>query len=101
MIPDHIISPESGRMFSDAEISTPLTMSYFAQETNITVQITMYSNGQHVVRLLGRQEGVGQESPLVAVSVQGYRCDGKWQEVPVWKVRERLIEKVEWDQGLA
>jgi hypothetical protein len=99
-IPDHVISPSSWELFSDAEILTPLTLCYFARETDITVQITGYANGQYVVRLLGPQ-GCAGDIPLVAVSVSEYRNGGQWQDVPTWRIREKLIEKVEWDQGLA
>jgi len=99
-IPEHVISPSSWEFFSDADLLTPLTLCYFARETNITVQITGYANGQYVVRLLGRQGGCG-DMPLVAVSVSEYRKGGEWQDVPTWRIRQKLIEKVEWDQGLA
>jgi len=107
-IPDHVISPSLWRVFLDPDVLTPLTLSYFVGETNITVQITGYSNGQYVVRLLLGRQLCGDnechmmgEIPLVAVSFADYRCDGEWQNLPVRSVREKLIEKVEWDQLLA
>jgi len=79
-----------------------MTLLYFARGTNITVEITGYSNGQYVVRLLGRQlADENLERALVAVSISDYQCDGEWQDVPCRKVREMLAEKVEWDQELA
>jgi hypothetical protein len=74
--------------------------SYGVPETNITVEVTGYANEQYVVRLLGQQgfEGDNEMSPLVAVSVHGNESDGQRYDVPAWKVRETLVERIGWDK---
>jgi len=74
--------------------------SYQVPETNITFEVTGYVNEQYVVRLLG-QQGFDEDmemSPLVAVSVHGNESDGQRYDVPAWKVRETLVERIEWDK---
>lgn len=73
-------------------------MRYFVPETNITVEVTGYANGQFVVRLQQSDEGLSPGRPLVAVSISG-RGDGR-MEVPAWKVRENLMERVAWNRDL-
>jgi hypothetical protein len=107
MLPDHVLSPSSWKLYAfDPTKSSPLTLFYFVPETNVTVQITGYANGQYVVRLLGQQislvenKEVRYDLPLVAVSICGSPGDGERQDVPAWKVRETLMERIEWDKEL-
>jgi hypothetical protein len=82
--------------------SSPLNLSFIVPETNITVEVTGYANEQYVVRLLGQQwiYGEEKETPLVAVSILGHHCFGERRDVPAWKVKEALMEKIACDQGL-
>jgi hypothetical protein len=106
MLPDHVLSPSSWNLYAfDPTKSSPMTLFYFVPETNVTVQITGYANGQYVVRLLGQQTSsvdreTRSDSPLVAVSICGSPIDGERQDVPAWKVRETLMERIEWDKQL-
>ena len=75
-----------------------MTLRYIVPETNVTVEVTGYDNGQFVVRLQQYGEGVSGGMPLVAVSING-RGDGR-TEVPAWKVRESLMERVAWNREL-
>jgi cellobiose-specific phosphotransferase system component IIB len=86
---------------------SPLALSYAVPETNITVEITGYANGQYVVRLLGPQQSTMIEekedicqSPLISVSVLGHQCFGEEYDVPAWKVRESLMERIKWSPSL-
>src|SRR5438046_3054910 len=100
LLPDQILSPSSWRSNSiNDEFSSPVTLSFVVQETNVTLEVTGYANGQYVVRLLGQQES-DKWTPLVAVSVLGHECFGEMYDVPAWKVRETLMEKIGWHQGL-
>lgn len=86
-----------------------MTLLYFVPETNVCVQITGYANGQYVVRIMGQQispvvageeQRGGYETPLVAVNIYACQYHGEWQDVPAWKVREILMERVDWDKEL-
>jgi hypothetical protein len=84
-----------------------MTLLYFVPETNVCVQVTGYANGQYVVRILGQQispvaecQRGNYDTPLVAVNVYACQYDGEWQDVPAWKVREKLMERVDWDKEL-
>lgn len=106
MLPDHVLSPSSWRMHAfDEDNHSPLALSYVVPETNVTVEITGYANGQYVVRLYGQQSPVVADkeviqSPLVSVSVLGHHCFGERYDVPAWKVRESLMERIKWNVGL-
>lgn len=84
------------------ESSNPLNLSFIVPETNVTVDITGYANGQYVVRLIGQQGSFGEEkeTPLIALSILGHDCFGERYDVPAWKVRESLMERIGWYQGL-
>lgn len=99
-LPDDVLSPSSWRMHNNS--SSPMNLSFVVPETNVTVDVTGYANGQYVVRLLGSQCSFGEEkeTPLVAVSVSGHECFGERYDVPAWKVRESLMERIGWHQGL-
>ena len=101
-LPDHVLSPISWRLHAlSPGKNSPSTLSYVVPETNVVVEVTGYINGQYVVRLLGGgTEGLGDEEPLISVSILGHQCDGEIYDVPAWKVRETLIEKIAWNQGL-
>ena len=107
-LPDHVLSPKSWRLHaSEPNSSKPMTLLYFVPETNVCVQITGYTNGQYVVRIMGQQtspvmeyQKQGYEIPLVAVNIYACQYDGEWQDVPAWKVREKLMERVDWDKEL-
>ena len=104
MLPDHLLSPSSWRKkhpFNDAS-SSPMTLTFLVEETNVTVEVTGYANGQFVLRLLAQQNSFGEEkmTPLVAVSILGHECFGEKFDVPAWKVRESLMERIGWHQGL-
>lgn len=79
-----------------------MTLTFLVPETNVTFEVTGYANGQFVLRLLGQQNWFGEEKmkPLVAVSILGHECFGEKFDVPAWKVRECLMEKIGWHQGL-
>jgi hypothetical protein len=107
-LPDHVLSPLSWKRHAhEPHISKPLTLLYFVPETNVCVQITGYANGQYVVRILGQQQispferqKREYEVPLVTVTIYACQYDGEWQDVPAWKVREKLMERVDWDREL-
>lgn len=107
-LPDHVLSPLSWKLHAhESHISKPLTLLYFVPETNVCVQITGYANGQYVVRILGQQQNSPFKSqkqeyevPLVTVTIYACQYDGEWQDVPAWKVREKLMERVDWDREL-
>ena len=109
-LPDHVLSPKSWRLHSpDPYASKPMTLMYFVPETNVCVHITGYANGQYVVRIMGQQISpvavVAEEQreydvPLVAVNIYACHYDGGCQDVPAWKVREKLMERVDWDKEL-
>src|SRR5271169_5891562 len=47
MLPDHVLSPSSWRKthsFND-ESSSPMTLTFLVEETNVTVEVTGYANG--------------------------------------------------------
>jgi hypothetical protein len=101
MLPDDVLSPSSWRSHGFTNYASPMTLSYEVEETNVTVQVTAYANEQYVVRLLGQQGYDDEEkSPLVAISVLGNESDGQRYDVPAWKVRETLLERIEWDKHL-
>ena len=100
MLPDHVLSPSSWRSNGHSKYSSPLMLSYQVPETKITVEVTGYANEQYVIRLL-RQQGFEEDeemSPLVAVSVHGNESDGQRYDVPAWKIRETLAERIGWDK---
>jgi hypothetical protein len=100
MLPDYVLSPSSWELHtSDREDSGPATLRYFVPETNITVEVTGYTNGQYVVRLQQNTDGLSHGKPLVAVSIYG-RGDGGRMEFPARKVRESLMERVAWNRDL-
>lgn len=100
MLPDDVLSPSSWRSNGFSKYSSPLKFSYEVAETNITIEVTGYANEQYVVRLLGQHgfEAQKEMSPLVAVSVHGNESDGQRYDVPAWKVRETLAERIGWDK---
>src|SRR5271169_1030133 len=49
MLPDHVLSPSSWRLHALDESSSPLNLSFLVPETNVTVEVTGYVNGQYVV----------------------------------------------------
>ena len=60
-----------------------------------------------MVGILGQQQNSPFESqkqdyevPLVTVTIYACQYDGEWQDVPAWKVREKLMERVDWDREL-
>jgi hypothetical protein len=85
-----------------------MALFYLVPETGVTVQVTGYANGQFVVRLLAKQtnevrgkEGEGEREPVVAISVSGgIDYEGESMDVPAWKVRETLIERIIWNRNL-
>lgn len=107
MLPDHILSPSTWRTDAlVADISSPMSLSYVVPETNVTVEVTGYANEQYVIRLLGQQnlleedKGNGNSSPLIAVSILGHQCDGERYDVPAWKIRESLLERIGWNREI-
>ena len=107
-LPDHVLSPRSWRLQAqEPKSSNPMTLLYFVPETNVCVQITGYANGQYVIRIMGQPVSPtteyrhqGYDVPLVAVNIYDCQYDGEWQDVPAWKVREKLMERVDWDKEL-
>ena len=103
MLPEHVLSPSSWRKTPsfNEESSCPMSLTFLVEETNVTVEVTGYANGQFVLRLLGQQNSFGEEkiTPLIAVSISGHECFGEKFEVPAWKVRESLMERIGWHQG--
>lgn len=101
MLPDHVLSPSSWESHSsDPERSGPMMLRYIVPETNVVVEVTGYANGQFVIRLQQNSEGLSEGDPLVAVSIPAVRGDGRIQEVPAWKVRETLMERISWNREL-
>ena len=97
-LPDLVLSPSWWRL--QAPSTNPLILSYAVPDSGVVLQVTGYANGQYVVRIFSAQEGERPESPLVAVSVLGHECFGEVNEVPAWKVRESLLERIQWSNGL-
>lgn len=102
MLPDHVLSPVSWRMHAMSPgKNSPTMLSYVVPETNVVVEVTGYVNGQYVVRLLGRGlDEVEDDPPLISMSILGHRADGESYDVPAWKVRETLMEKIAWNKHL-
>jgi hypothetical protein len=97
-LPDVVLSPAWWKL--QAPGANPLILSYAVPDSGVVVQVTGYANGQYVVRIFSAHEGQRPESPLVAVSVLGHECFGEVKEVPAWKVREALLERIGWSQML-
>jgi hypothetical protein len=100
MLPDDVLSPSTWRMHAyESPVSSPLSLSYLVSETGVTVEITGYDNGQYVVRLLGPQMMGENESALISVNLLG-KCFGERCDVPAWKVRESLMERINYNHSL-
>jgi hypothetical protein len=97
-LPDVVLSPAWWKL--QAPGANPLILSYAVPDSGVVVQVTGYANGQYVVRIFSAPEGQRPESPLVAVSVLGHECFGEVKDVPAWKVRETLLERIGWSQML-
>jgi hypothetical protein len=106
MLPDRILAPSTWRSHAlVADPSSPMSLSYLVPETNVTVEVTGYANEQYVIRLLGQQnlleeDKAGINSPLIAVSILGHQCDGERYDVPAWKIRESLLERIGWNREI-
>ena len=91
-----------------------MVLFYLVPETGVTLQITGYANGQFVVRLLtetfasalnghdaSEAKRTREREPVVAISVcGGWNYDGESVDVPAWKVREALMERIIWNRYL-
>jgi hypothetical protein len=106
MLPDHVLSPSSWRTHSlSMDKASPMTVYYLVPETSVSLQVTGYANDQYVVRLLGQKGPSGEmgndsPSPLIAVCISGHQHDGISKDVPAWKVRETLMERIQWNKNL-
>jgi hypothetical protein len=92
-LPDHVLSPTTWEAFSPRENTVPVTLCYSVPETNVAVEVTGYANGQFVVRVFCEAAG-----PVVAVNVRGGGVQK--EEIPAWKVRETILERIAWDREL-
>jgi hypothetical protein len=105
MLPDDVLSPSSWRTqaLTTNKATSPLTVRYLVPETSVMLHVTGYANDQYVVRLTNQQTShtnIENRPPLITVSIGGDCYDGQSKDVPAWKVRETLLERIKWNQLL-